>query len=66
MNPIPHRIVVYPKDVMNITGLSRRSAQRLLERVRKASGKGEGSFVSIEEFCQFTGLKEEAVGRFLV
>jgi hypothetical protein len=62
---VPNRIVIYAKDVMNITGLRERAARALLARIRMKYRKKKGEFVSIEEFCQFTGLKEERVRPFL-
>jgi hypothetical protein len=66
MNPYPTRIVIYVKDVMNITGRSERTARYLLFNIRKHFGKERGAFVTIEEFCEFTGMKREGVERFLV
>jgi hypothetical protein len=60
------RIVIYAKDVMNITGLRERAARALLARIRKKYRKKKGEFVSIYEFCQFTGLIVEHVRPFLV
>ncbi len=66
MNPIPPRMVIFSKDVRNIIGLTERTAQRLLHRIRQAYGKPPGSYVSIDEFCQYTGLQREAVALYLV
>jgi hypothetical protein len=66
MNPLPNRIVVYAKDVMNITGRKERAAYKLLAQIRKKYKKPRESFISIDEFCAYTGLKEEKVERFLV
>ena len=63
---IPNRIVIYAKDVMNITGRKERAARKLLAKIRKKNEKKEGEFISIEEFCSFTGLKEEKVAPFLL
>jgi len=63
---IPNRIVIYTKDVMNITGRKERAAKKLLAQIRKQYNKKRGGFISVEEFCQFTGLKEEKVSLFLV
>jgi hypothetical protein len=63
---IPNRIVIYAKDVMNITGRKERAARKLLARIRKKYKKKKGEFISVEEFCDFTGLKEEKVSQFLV
>lgn len=65
MNPIPTRIVVYPKDVMNITGRRQRASRKLLDRIRIQNGKDPEAFVTLEEFCRFTGMKEEYVRPFL-
>lgn len=65
MNTIPSRIVIYPKDVMNITGRSERTARRLLARLRKQYKKETGAFITVEEFCMFTGFKEDKIIPFL-
>jgi len=62
---VPNRIVIYAKDVMNITGLRERAARSLLARIRKKYRKKKGEYISIDEFCQFTSLKEERVNPFL-
>ena len=62
---VPIRIVIYAKDVMNITGLKERAARSLLARIRKKYRKKKGEFVSILEFCQFTSLAVELVRPFL-
>jgi hypothetical protein len=63
---IPNRIVIYAKDIMNITGRKERAARKLLAQIRKKYRKKKGEFISIDEFCEFTGLKEEKVSAFLV
>jgi hypothetical protein len=65
MITIPYRVVIYPKDVMNITGRRERTARKLLARIRKQFSKPAGSFITVEEFCLFTGLKEEMINPFL-
>ncbi len=61
----PIRIVIYAKDVMNITGLRERAARGLIARLRKKYRKKKGEFITIYEFCQFTGLMVEQVRPFL-
>ena len=58
---IPHRIVIVPKDVEILTGLSKRSAQILLQQIRKELGKSKHHFVTIAEFCRHTGITENEV-----
>lgn len=62
---IPNRIVIYAKDVMNITGRKERAARKLLAQIRKKYKKQKGAFISIDEFCEFTSLKKESVREFL-
>jgi len=57
--------VVYAKDIMNITGRRERAARKLLAKIRKKYKKRRGEFISIDEFCEFTGLKKESVNVFL-
>jgi hypothetical protein len=66
MQGIPPRIVIYTKDVMNITGRKERTARRLLSLIRKHYSKKQNDFITVEEFCQFTGLKEEKIYPFLL
>lgn len=56
-----NRICIYPKDIVRITGKSERYARKLLERIKKEYSKKEYQFISVDEFCQFTGLKVEQV-----
>lgn len=63
---IPPRIIVYPKDVENITGRRDRTARTLIQNIRKAFGKQKHQFVTIKEFCAYTGIDEELVKDYLV
>ncbi|HEU4573769.1 MAG TPA: hypothetical protein VFS36_02105 [Chitinophagaceae bacterium] len=62
---VPNRIVIYAKDVMNITGRSERTARKILQQIRQASGKKKGSMVTVADFCRFTGIDQEMVTAFL-
>lgn len=59
------RIVIYAKDIMNITGKCERTARRIIAAIKKQTDKHATAFVSVDDFCQFTGLKEEYVAAFL-
>ncbi|MCP9752431.1 hypothetical protein [Ferruginibacter sp. HRS2-29] len=63
---IPRRIVVYAKDVMNITGRKERAARKLLADIRKKYKKKKGDFISVKDFSNFTGLDETTIAPFLV
>jgi len=50
---------------MNITGRKERTARKLLSQIRKRYKKRKGQFMTVEEFCEFTGLKKTAVSTYL-
>jgi len=60
------RIVIYPKDVMTITGRSEKYSRNLLKQIRQQLDKEQHHFVTIYEFCQFTGIDVEQVQPLLV
>jgi hypothetical protein len=66
MNVVPNRIVIYTKDVSNITGLSDKASRKLLRLVRKHFSKGQGSFVTVAEFSTYTGINEQMIHPFLI
>lgn len=66
MVKIPKRIVITTKDIQLITGCSDRTARRMLARIRLKKGKGKRGLVSVEDFCEDTGLSEEEVKGFMV
>lgn len=55
------REVVYSRDVALIMGCSLRTAQRVLQDVRGTVGKGVGDYVTVNEFCEVKGFREEDV-----
>jgi len=55
------RIVIYAKDVENITGRKERTARKILQEIRGKLGKQKWEFISIHEFCEYTGLREDDV-----
>lgn len=59
------RLCVYPKDVQRITGKSERWGRMLLEKIRVSLEKKEHQFVTIEEFCVYTGFKIDQVQEIL-
>ncbi|MCE7865187.1 MAG: hypothetical protein DYG99_16765 [Bacteroidetes bacterium CHB5] len=56
-----NRIIIYPKDVQLITGKSERYGRSLLKRIKAHFKKADHQLVSVEEFCTYTGLKQEHV-----
>ena len=65
VNKVPDRIIIHSKDVENITGLSERSARRMLEIIKKRLGKPRHALVTIQEFCWHTTIDENLVQEFL-
>jgi hypothetical protein len=63
---MPRRIVIYAKDVENITGRKARTARKLLEKIRESNNKPKDAFVTVREFCLYTGISEEEVRVFLL
>ena len=63
---MPGRIVIYAKDVENITGRKSRAARKLLQRIREKNNKQEDAFVTVKEFCLYTGISESEVKDFLL
>lgn len=55
------RVVVYPKDVVNITGLGDRAARKLIQKLKSGLGKSKNMFVTAQEFSICTGIPEELV-----
>lgn len=64
-NRIPARVVLYPRDVENITGRRGRTARTLLNKIRMALGKSKDEFITIKEFALFTGIDEDLIKDFL-
>ena len=65
MNMISGRAVVYAKDVMNITGRSKTFSYDLIIKIKKSNGRDKRSFVGIRDFCEYTGLEEKEVLKFI-
>ena len=63
---IPNRIVIYAKDIRNITGRSERTARKMLRQIREANGKKRGDLVTVAEFCRFSGIDQCLVNGFLI
>lgn len=55
-NKYRQRICLFPSDIMIITGKSYKTVLILMQNIRKVYNKPKKSYVSIEEFCAYTGL----------
>jgi len=55
------RICIYPKDIQLITGKSERYGRKLIQEIRFKLGKKSHQYITIKEFCDYTGLKENEI-----
>ena len=65
MATIPKRIVIYTRDIENITGRKRRTCRAILEKIRKRYNKNKEQFITVKEFCDFMKIEEQLVREFL-
>lgn len=66
MKATTKRACIYPKDIERITGKSYRQSTRIFNNIKQELNKPKNSLVSIEEFCQYTGLKIEHIQEYIV
>lgn len=55
------RVIIYPKDIMLITGKSERYSRDLLKKIKLHLNKKEHQFVSVQEFCEYLGLNSKEI-----
>jgi hypothetical protein len=55
------RLIIYPKDIQRITGRTDRYGRLLIKKIKDHFKKDDHQFVTVEEFCDYTGLKLEQV-----
>jgi len=58
-------VVIYPKQAAQLTGNSYAAGKKLLQRIRARLGKEARAYVSVGEFCCYTGLPEAGVSAAL-
>ena len=51
-----NRIIIYPCDIMKITGKSQSFARKEIQNLKKVLQKEKHQKVTIEEYCCFFGL----------
>ncbi len=59
------KLCIYTKEIQRITDKSERSSLNLLKKIKKKYNKEGHQFITIHEFCEYTGLKEADVKKFL-
>ncbi|WP_407517576.1 hypothetical protein [Elizabethkingia anophelis] len=60
-----HRVCIYPKDIQLITGKSYRQSARLMQKIKKELNKLDKEFLTIDEFCTYTGIRYEQVSHLI-
>ncbi len=55
------RVCIYPKDVQIVTGKSERWGREVIKKIKSHFSKQPHQLVSIDEFCQYTGLSVNSV-----
>jgi hypothetical protein len=50
------RICIYPKDIQLITGKSQRYGRLVIQKIKEQQAKEKKQLVTVEEFCNYTGL----------
>lgn len=60
------RVVIYPKDIVRLTDKSESYARSIIREIKKLHNKEKHQFVTIQEFCDFKGLRIEEVERKLI
>jgi hypothetical protein len=65
MNKKPNRIMIYPRDIQNITGKRSRTATRIYNGIKQHFGKMKNDFLTVNELCQYWKIDVETVKAFL-
>jgi hypothetical protein len=59
------RIVIYPKDIQLLTGKSERQGRYLMNKIRAHYKKEPHQLITVQEFCNYTGIPYEQVTSLL-
>ena len=60
------RVCMYPKDVQRIMGKEYTQARLYLIKIKKHLNKEDHQYISVEEFCKYSGLPVEEVLRCML
>ncbi len=60
------RACIYPKDIQRITGKSERYSQKLFNKIKSHFNKSNGQFLTVTEFCEYTGLEKSMVETYII
>jgi hypothetical protein len=57
------KVCMYPKDVQRVMGKTYTQARLYLKKIREHLNKEDHQLISIQEFCNYSGLPIEEVTR---
>ena len=60
-----NRVCIYTKDIQIITGKSERQCRNIINAIKEKNNKEKYQAVTLEEFCDYMGIKEEGVRGYL-
>lgn len=60
------RVCIYPKDIQRITGKSYRQSTRLMLKIKRDLNKLDNEFLTIDEFCTYSGIKYEQLDHLII
>ena len=60
------RLIIYPKDIMLITGKSERYSRYLHKRIKQQLGKQDHQVISVTEFCNYMGLDSNEIQEVII
>lgn len=55
------RIIIYPKDIMLITGKSERYSREIIKKIKLANNKQKHQLVTVQEFCTYMSIPIDEV-----
>jgi len=58
---LSNRIIIYPKDVEQLTGRSARTSRQIIYNLKKKLGKSKNSFITIDEFANHFGIDPKTI-----
>jgi len=62
---IKKRICIYPQDVQIITGKSERYGRKIIKNIKDKLKKQSHQLVTIDEFCEYMGIKKTEIITFI-
>lgn len=66
MKTVIKRVCIYPKDIQRITGKSYRQSTRLMQKIKRDLNKLNNEFLTIDEFCTYSGIKYEQLDHLII